>query len=191
MEKPSTTIGSSSSNSSSSHNQLNVDSKEESPTEYREHDHHMKKGYVASNDKDTSNSNSIDGSYDRGTNHVHTIPTTTTTTTIPPPPLPTMNMNIKHGTTTASDDKSSSSCSSSSSSSSSSGSSSDNKHPAPTISVDYGPLPFDVPGKAKLSYPAIMIFISAYIYHHHEIDKLSFIINIVLVNYLSSFLLSS
>lgn len=55
-----------------------------------------------------------------------------------------MNMNFKDGTI-SSDDKSSSSayCSSSRSSSS------DDKHPTQST-VDYGPLPFDVPGKAKL-----------------------------------------
>ena len=54
-----------------------------------------------------------------------------------------MNMNVKDGTTSSNDKSSSSTyCSSSSSSSS-------DKHPAQST-VDYGPLPFDVPGKAKL-----------------------------------------
>jgi hypothetical protein len=59
-----------------------------------------------------------------------------------------MNMNVKDGTT-SSNDKSSSSTYCSSSDSSSSSSSSSNKHPAQST-VDYGPLPFDVPGKATL-----------------------------------------
>jgi len=57
-----------------------------------------------------------------------------------------MNMNVKDGTTSSNDKSSSSTyCSSSDSSSSSSS----NKHPAQST-VDYGPLPFDVPGKATL-----------------------------------------
>jgi len=54
-----------------------------------------------------------------------------------------MNMNVKDGTTSSNDKSSSSTyCSSSDSSSS-------NERPAQST-VDYGPLPFDVPGKATL-----------------------------------------
>jgi hypothetical protein len=85
-------------------------------------------------------------------------------------------MNVNDGTT-SSDDKSSRicsscSCSSSSSSSCSSSSSSDDKHPAQST-VDYGPLPCDVPGKAippcyKVVYICIVI---GYIYLlNHKID---------------------
>jgi len=53
-------------------------------------------------------------------------------------------MNVKDGTTSSNDKSSSSTyCSSSDSSSSS------NERPAQST-VDYGPLPFDVPGKATL-----------------------------------------
>jgi len=127
LEKPSTTSNNNSSSSSSpfhhSHqeNQLNIDSKE-SPSEY-EHDNFnvVKKGYADNHDSNDNAYKHSSNSNDFTRNGVNLIHASTahTADAAPPPAPSSMMLNIKDI---------------------------DNKY-SPQPSIDYGPVPFDVPGK--------------------------------------------